>query len=137
MAYLKSSTAALAFALCACAQVEPVSRNTVAHNRPMPALHSSDAGCSDKCDKPPRLISGRAPIYPISKLLKGAPGEATIRFTIAADGTTKDIEVLSATYEYFGTHAAIAVKDWRFEPAMKDGQPVEMKVHQTFTFTAQ
>lgn len=128
---------ASAFVLCACAQVDPAQPvATMSNHQLSPDWMTPAQECQDRttCDTPPRLISGRAPIYPISKLLKGRGGEAVISFTIDVDGTTKDFVVISTTYEYFASHAIVAVKDWRFEPAKKDGHPVAIRVRQTFLF---
>ena len=128
--------AASAFALCACAQLDPDQPTaTEANHQLAPVVAVRSDACDTLCT-PPRRISGRAPIYPISKLLKGAGGEALIAFTVDVDGTTKDFVVISATYPYFGSHAIVAVKDWRFEPATKDGHPVAVRVTQLFQFRA-
>jgi protein TonB len=85
-------------------------------------------------DVPARFISGNAPVYPITRLQRGEAGNATVDFTVAADGSTADVKVVQADYEYFGIHALIAVQRWRFEPARKDGRAVAMRVRQTFAF---
>jgi len=87
-----------------------------------------------KWDVPPKLISGNAPVYPITRRFKGEPGSATLSYVIDADGLVKKIKILHATYKYFGDHAVIALRDWRFQPAIKDGKPVRVEVVQTFQF---
>ncbi len=89
---------------------------------------------SDAYDTPPRLISGRAPIYPVTHVLKAGGGQSTIEFTIAADGTTRDFLVVHSDHEYFANHSIIAVRQWRFEPAMKDGRPIDARVRKTFNY---
>ena len=75
-------------------------------------------------DTPARLLSGKSPAYPIDQFMTGRTGYAEVGFTVAADGTTRDIRVTEAEQASFGNHLAIAVRGWRFEPAMKDGQPL-------------
>lgn len=75
-------------------------------------------------DTPARLLSGKSPAYPIGQFVTGKGGYAEVAFTVAPDGTTRDIKVVDADQPAFGNHLALAVKDWRFEPARKDGQPV-------------
>ena len=87
-------------------------------------------------DVPPKLLSGNAPLYPISKLLKGGDGFALISFVIRTDGTTADFEVIRADHEVFGAHAIAAARKWKFAPAMKDGERVEVRVEQPFDFQA-
>lgn len=91
-------------------------------------------GPTGNYDVPPRLLSGEAPIYPVSRIYAEENGQAVVEYTIGIDGKTKDVHAISATYKYFGAHAVIAVRKWRFTPAMKNGQPVELTVQETFKF---
>ena len=86
-------------------------------------------------DTPARLVSGKSPVYPIGQLLTGKTSSAEVAFTVAADGTTRDIHVVAADREVFGRHLAIAVKGWRFEPARKDGVAVASPLSVAFDFT--
>ena len=86
-------------------------------------------------DAPPRLIEGRAPVYPFSASMANRPGSAKVAFTIGEDGRTRDIQVVEASEPYFGGHTANAIKDWRFEPAHKDGRPVSVRIVQKYSFT--
>ena len=81
-------------------------------------------------DTPPRLIEGNAPIHDRRR----AEGRATIRFTIAEDGSTKDFEVLSADDDYYANHAIAALKLWRYQPATKGGKPISLTARQTFNY---
>jgi TonB family protein len=78
---------------------------------------------SGKYDTPPKLVSGSAPVYPMSQWRSGRSGFANVTFTIGRDGRTYDITVEQASYAYFGSHAIIAVKDWKFEPALSLNPP--------------
>ena len=81
----------------------------------------------EQYDVAPRLLRGSAPTYPITRILADEDGSATVSFAISEDGTTKDIKVVSATYEYFGRHSAAAIKKWLFAPAIKDGKAVAVR----------
>jgi TonB family protein len=118
-------------ALSACAN--PTSPGSI---RPGSPINTADSVAfpSAEYDAPPRLLSGNAPTYPISRLLKGVGGQATIAFTILEDGTTADFVVISTDYEYYASHAVLAVKEWRYKPAIKDGHPVAIRVVQSFKF---
>jgi TonB family protein len=83
---------------------------------------------SPQYDIPPKLISGHAPAYPMSQWRASKSGYAIVAFTIGRDGRTSDVYVLQASYPYFGSHTVIAVRDWKFEPAQKNGQPVVVQV---------
>ena len=90
---------------------------------------------SPEWDTPARLVSGKSPVYPIGQLLTGKTSSAEVAFTVAADGRTRDIHVVAADREVFGRHLAIAVRDWRFEPARKDGVGVPSPLSVAFDFT--
>lgn len=79
---------------------------------------------SEQWDTPASLLSGKTPAYPISLFVTGKTGYAEVVFTVAQDGSTRDIKVIEADQPAFGDHLAIAVRNWRFEPARKDGQAI-------------
>jgi len=122
----------LALGLGACAsalkQTPAGSPMRAPYNAELAALESED------WDEPPKLLQGSPPVYPISKVLDGSTGQATVTFTINLDGTTSDFKVVAASVPVFGDHAVIAVRDWRFAPARKRGQPISVEVEQTFNF---
>jgi TonB family protein len=65
------------------------------------------------------------PEFPESARRKGITGWVEVVFTVTAKGTVADAEVRSSSPEEVFDDAAVkAVKQWRFEPATKDGQPV-------------
>jgi len=85
-------------------------------------------------DIPPKLLSGHAPIYPISQVRERKSGSATIGFIIDTQGKTRDLRVIAADYPFFGSHAILAVQQWQFEPARKNGLPVEVREKVTFDY---
>jgi TonB family protein len=76
---------------------------------------------------PPQPVVRIAPTYPPSALAAKLEGEVTLQFTIAANGTTKDILVVESTAPEFEAPAMTALSRWRYLPAtIGDGQPVEV-----------
>ena len=66
------------------------------------------------------------PRYPPKALREGKEGWVKLRFTIAADGTTKDIEVLDAKpRRLFEAEARRALARWKYQPRIVDGRAVE------------
>jgi protein TonB len=58
-----------------------------------------------------------APVYPRGARRRGLTGNVTMNFSIRADGTTGDIEVISSRPgNVFVSSAKKAVSEWRFEP---------------------
>ena len=53
---------------------------------------------------------------------------AYLTFTVDEQGMPKDIVVKSTTSETLASHAVAAVAQWRFKPAIVDGQAVATKV---------
>ena len=51
-----------------------------------------------------------------------------VEFLVDARGWPQDVHVLSTTDRFFGASVREAVSKWKFEPAMRDGAPVPMKV---------
>jgi TonB family protein len=67
-----------------------------------------------------------APEYPDSALRKGIEGYVDVQFTITAQGTVRDVAVVSSDpAEVFNRAATDAVRRWRYDPRVIDGQPVD------------
>lgn len=62
-----------------------------------------------------------------------------VQFDVSSDGRTENIEVIfSLPNSVFGAEAARAVRQWRYDPATIDGQPVRRVGVQThFDFSLQ
>jgi TonB family protein len=85
----------------------------------------SNPGAPDQ--RPPQLLVRIAPLYPPSALAAKLEGEVTLQYTIAANGTTKDILVIESTAPEFEAPAMTALSRWRYVPTtIGDGQPVEV-----------
>jgi TonB family protein len=85
-------------------------------------------------DRPPKLLSGRAPVASGALARKGYWGYTEIEFTVRADGSTDQFRFMNTTAPEFAREAALAVQKWKFAPARKNGQPVPVKVRLPFTF---
>jgi outer membrane biosynthesis protein TonB len=66
-------------------------------------------GKASQFDVPPKLVSGAAPTYSITRLRRGESGYAKITFTIDEYGHTRDFSVLKTSYPYFASHAIAAM----------------------------
>jgi protein TonB len=51
-----------------------------------------------------------------------------VEFLVDARGWPQNVQVVSATDRTFGASVREAVRKWKFEPAMRNGAPVPMKV---------
>jgi TonB family protein len=91
-------------------------------------------GKSSQYDVPPKFISGPAPTYPPSRLRQRESGYADIVFTIDESGHTLDFRVVKTSYLYFANHAILAMQDWRFQPATKNGHSVPCCLRVPFAY---
>jgi hypothetical protein len=78
------------------------------------------------------LLSDATVTYPI-----GAVGDATIvlTLTVAADGAVQAV-VADSSEEPFASDAVRAARQWRFEPALRDGAPVASKIRFEVVYSA-
>jgi len=80
-------------------------------------------------DRPPRAIVQTPPQYPHQAIRRGTEGFAELRFTVTDQGTVTDIQVADAQPAgVFDAAATEAVRNWRFEPGARNGQPVAVWV---------
>lgn len=77
-------------------------------------------------DRQPEKISGDNPAYPDSLRQAGIEGRVVVRAWIGKDGRVKEVQVLRSDHDGFNRNTVEAVRSWRFRPAEKDGQPVEV-----------
>lgn len=61
-------------------------------------------------------------------------GTCVLWLIVGSDGKTRDIRVMQTLGLGLDEKAIEAVKQWRFEPAMKDGKPVAVQVNVEVTF---
>lgn len=67
---------------------------------------------------------------------RGASGSVEMHMTVTENGDVRDIEILGTPREYFERAAIQAVRNWRFEPVMENGQPIPVRVAVRVTFEA-
>lgn len=66
------------------------------------------------------------PEYPIQARQKRIEGWVDVQFTVGTDGSVRDPIVLRAEPQVIFDKAALqAVKGWKYNPRIQDGQPVE------------
>lgn len=84
--------------------------------------------------EPPVKLHAPPPVYNRKARHVGIVGEVVINSVIAPDGRVHHPCVLKTASPAFAYHLAEAVKEWRFEPAKKDGEPVAAYYHLTTNF---
>ena len=84
--------------------------------------------------KPPRKIRDVRPVYPPIALAGNVSGVVIVETRIGADGGVEDARVLRSI-PLLDQAALDAVKQWRFEPTLLNGQPVPIMMTMTINFT--
>jgi TonB family protein len=86
-------------------------------------------------DRKARLINHTEPRYTDEARAKGIEGKVVLGFTIDHDGIPQNIQVKRSLYPSLDQAAIEAVRDWRFQPAMKNGQVVSMWTEAEINFS--
>lgn len=82
----------------------------------------------------PQLDFGTLPLYPMENRLSGRTGKATLAFTVSQAGVIEIAHQDSPEDRYYGSHAAIAMRDWRIKPATSNGMPIAVKCRLQFVY---
>ena len=88
----------------------------------------------DEVDRAPRPTYRVAPTYPYKLKQSGIGGSVSLLFVCDPRGRTKNIRVESATNIQFEEQAIRALRNWRFEPGIKDGKKVNVQMLIPFNF---
>lgn len=75
-------------------------------------------------DISPKLVFRKLPKYPEKFINSGIEGKVKVFFVVNAEGTPVQVQYIEATDLAFAQEAITAVKEWRFEPALKNGVAV-------------
>jgi TonB family protein len=77
--------------------------------------------------RPPRKLRDVRPVYPETLREAGVEGIVSLEAVIGKDGATASVRALSARVHPELAKAAIdAVRQWRFDPTLLNGQPVDV-----------
>lgn len=92
-------------------------------------------------DRAPRPLQGNPmPEYPRSALRSGSEGSVVVAITVGSDGVPTDVRVIerSGSRNRDLDRAAVdAARQWRFEPAIRDGKPTMATVQLPVDFRQQ
>jgi TonB family protein len=82
-----------------------------------------------------KVVHYVAPEYPQRALDRRVQGWVDLEFTVAPDGAVRDVAITEASHEnYFRREAVAAVQQWRFEPRIFMGRPIEQRSYTRIRF---
>lgn len=76
----------------------------------------------------PKVAYAVAPQYPFTLPEAGIHAEVILWTVVHADGTVGDVTVETSTNAEFNQSAIDAVKQWKFEPALRNDEPVACRI---------
>lgn len=85
-------------------------------------------------DRIPRPIYRVAPVFPYEMKQAGISGSAELLFVCDAEGKVKQPRIKLSSHREFEEPSIQAIRQWRFEPGMKDGRPVNVRMFIPFHF---
>jgi protein TonB len=85
---------------------------------------------------PPQVVYRSDPLYPVDAQSAKSGGTVVLDTVIPEDGVPRVIRVIRSLNWQFDESAINALKQWRFSPAMKDGNPVKVRMNVAVEFTS-
>lgn len=107
---------------------------------PVPAAETApdapvQAAAQDLPTSVQRPIATPQPDYPRASMRRGEEGEVVLRVVVGSNGRVDSVEIVSSSgHRRLDRAAVAAVRRWRFEPALRDGQPVQGELRIPFAF---
>ncbi|MEM1080117.1 MAG: TonB family protein [Pseudomonadota bacterium] len=93
---------------------------------------------ANEVDEIVELLVRVDPEYPADAMAEQLSGSVRVAFTVGADGTVQNpVVVESEPSDVFNQAAIDAVLQWRFRPALQDGQRVPLRAVQLIEFEAE
>lgn len=78
-------------------------------------------------DRPESPVFRQAPVYPARAIERGLEGSCQVFFDLNTSGRPFNIRATDCTSPVFSRAAETAVRGWRYEPRIVNGQPVERR----------
>lgn len=92
------------------------------------ASDSGDIRIVQDFDQPPKPISTPAPEYPKKAMEAGLEGESEIDFVVTKDGRVVETAFSTPLDPALKESVLDATRKWRFQPAVKNGVPVDSRL---------
>jgi TonB family protein len=83
---------------------------------------------------PPVVLTHVDAVYPASALTERKHSDVLVAVTVDVDGHVSKVDVLQSGGPDLDEAATVAVRQWTFTPAMRDGKPVASRIKVPFHF---
>jgi protein TonB len=80
------------------------------------------------------VVYQKHPVYPAEAKANHISGAVVMAATISKEGTVKQLEVVSGPEELRAS-ALDAVKEWKYQPYLLNGEPVEIETTITVNYS--
>jgi TonB family protein len=91
------------------------------------AGRAADTATTEQDLSAPSAMRKVDPAYPLELMRQNVGGTVILYAVIYSDGTVGRIRVLRSVDERLDRYAADAIAKWKFDPATKDGAPVDVE----------
>ena len=98
------------------------------------ARKADQAVATSSLDQGARAIAQVSPKYPADLKKQGIAGLVKVQVVVDARGRVQDARVTQGAHPLLDRAALDAVRQWRFQPAVRGGKPVAQKVMVPFRF---
>lgn len=85
-------------------------------------------------DREPSILYDVAPAYPQELKSAHVKGPVDTIITVDVRGRVTDVQILRSPHPALGMEVEKAIRRWRFEPALKDGQIVPFRAKRTILY---
>ena len=98
------------------------------------AILPGNLECEGEFDSPAQLIKGRAPVYPIQRMIERETGTAIVSFDVSPLGHAENLTTVERTHGAFSGALKRAIEDWEFTPATRNGETITVKCYSRWEF---
>jgi protein TonB len=115
----------------------PAPARSVAHasSTTLPAASSVAPIAPTTTETPPQIVERTQPLYPAEALREQEQGTVRLNVSIDAQGVVQDVQLVESSHSRALDRAAIdAVREWKFHPATRAGQPVASTIEVPLEF---
>jgi TonB family protein len=86
-------------------------------------------------DQIPKAVKMVPPVYPYKLRKEDTDGEVLVECIVTKKGKVVGAEVVKSTHPGIEEPVLMALRFWKFEPGIKDGEPVAVRLRIPFSFT--